>query len=666
MLGTMSRLWQTVRPIRFRLYLGLFSALTASIVALMIPQVLEFIVNRLESDAVAATIWTGGAIVLALGLVEAALIWMRRTFAVAPSTTVEKLIRVDFYRKVQNMPVSFHDAWGSGQLLSRMLTDISQIRRWIAFGMIMAVTSAVTVMVGMALLWRSSAILAIIFFLAAVPVSVIAYRFNRSFSVLSRRSQDQNGDLATTIEQSVQGIRVLKAFGRGPSALEGFTEQAEELRTTEVRKATAIARFDMFMFMLPELALGVALLVGLHLTANGSISTGQLASYFATATLVVGPVRQLGMLLGQAVNATTALDRHYDVMDAANRITSPQEPVAVDPARAVGAVRLDGLHFRYEDAPDHVNDVLDGVDLEIRPGETMALVGVTGSGKSTLLQLVPRLYDVTAGAITIDGVDVREMDLITLRTLTAVAFEDATLFSDSVRENVLLGAAASLSEEEREQLLELALRTADATFAFDLPDGVDTPIGEEGMSLSGGQRQRLALARAIAARPAVLLLDDPLSALDTKTEETVTGRLREVLAGTTTLIVAHRTSTVALADRVALLDHGRVITVGTHTELMKTSPRYRWVIANQEEEVRRDQDIETLTGELELSAIQQAASASEPSAGASSSAPSAGRSSPDASGEPPGASSGREQTVTSGTPAVGGQSTEQTSGEEDR
>ncbi|RCS81644.1 ABC transporter ATP-binding protein [Brachybacterium alimentarium] len=657
MLGTMSRLWQTVRPIRFRLYLGLFSALTASIVALMIPQVLEFIVNRLESDAVAATIWTGGAIVLALGLVEAALIWMRRTFAVAPSTTVEKLIRVDFYRKVQNMPVSFHDAWGSGQLLSRMLTDISQIRRWIAFGMIMAVTSAVTVMVGMALLWRSSAILAIIFFLAAVPVSVIAYRFNRSFSVLSRRSQDQNGDLATTIEQSVQGIRVLKAFGRGPSALEGFTEQAEELRSTEVRKATAIARFDMFMFMLPELALGVALLVGLHLTANGSISTGQLASYFATATLVVGPVRQLGMLLGQAVNATTALDRHYDVMDAANRITSPQEPVAVDPARAVGAVRLDGLHFRYEDAPDHVSDVLDGVDLEIRPGETMALVGVTGSGKSTLLQLIPRLYDVTAGAITIDGVDVREMDLITLRTLTAVAFEDATLFSDSVRENVLLGAAASLSEEEREQLLELALRTADATFAFDLPDGVGTPIGEEGMSLSGGQRQRLALARAIAARPAVLLLDDPLSALDTKTEETVTGRLREVLAGTTTLIVAHRTSTVALADRVALLDHGRVITVGTHTELMKTSPRYRWVIANQEEEVRRDQDIETLTGELELSAIQQAASASEPSADPSS---------PDASGEPPGASSGREQTVTSGIPAVGGQSTEQTSGEEDR
>lgn len=605
MLGTMRRLWQTVRPIRFRLYLGLLSAMTASIVALMIPQVLEFIVNRLGTDATAATIWTGGAIVLALGIIEASLIWLRRTFAVAPSTTVEKQIRVNFYEKVQNLPVSFHDGWGSGQLLSRMMSDINQIRRWIAFGMIMAVTNVVTISVGMVLLIRSSAILALIFFLAAVPVTIIAYRFNRSFSVLSRLSQDQNGDLATTIEQSVQGIRVLKAFGRGPSALEGFTEQAEELRRTEVRKATAIARFDMFMFMLPELALGVALLVGLHLTASGQITTGQLASYFATATLVVGPVRMLGMLLGQAVNATTALDRHYEVMDTANEITSLEDAAPIDRAAAKGAVRFEGVHFRYQDAPDHVLDVIDGVDLEICPGETMALVGVTGSGKSTLLQLVPRLYDVTAGTITIDGVDIRELSLLDLRSLTAVAFEDATLFSDSVRDNVLLGADPSLSEAEAEELLHLALRTADASFALELPEGVDTRIGEEGMSLSGGQRQRLALARSIAAKPAVLLLDDPLSALDTKTEETVTGRLREVLEGTTTLIVAHRTSTVALADRVALLEGGRVVAVGTHAELMESSARYRWVIAHQAEERRRDQDIETLTGELELRAIQE-------------------------------------------------------------
>ena len=604
MLGSMARLWQTVKPIRIRLYLGLLSALSASLVALGIPQVLEFLVNRLDTGATAATVWTGGAIVLGLGLLEASLIWLRRVFAVSPSTLVEKDIRMRFYAKVQHMPIAFHDGWGSGQLLSRMMGDINIIRRWIAFGMIMLVTSSVTIIAGLVLLIRSSWILAGIFFLAAVPVSIIAFRFHREFSVLSRRSQDQNGDLATTIEQSVQGIRVLKAFGRGPTALEDFTAQAEELRTTEIRKATSMARFDMFMFMLPELALGVSLFVGIHLVAGGHITVGQLASYFATATLVVGPVRMLGMLFGQMVNASTALDRHYEVMDEDNTITAPETPAAIDPAEARGAVAFEGAHFRYADAPDHVPDVLDGVDLEIRPGETMALVGVTGSGKSTMLQLVPRLYDVTGGRVTIDGVDVREMDLMDLRTLTAVAFEDATLFSDSVRDNVLLGADPTLDEAARDELLHLALRTADATYAYDLPEGVDTRIGEEGMSLSGGQRQRLALARAIAAKPAVLLLDDPLSALDTKTEETVTGRLREVLQGTTTLIVAHRTSTVALADRVALLDGGKIVDVGTHQELMASSARYRWVIANQEEERRRDQDIETLTGELDLSSLQ--------------------------------------------------------------
>lgn len=604
MFATMSRLWQTVRPIRSRLFLGLLSALTASIVALLIPQVLEIMINHLELTPTAAAVWTAGAIVLALGLVEAALIWLRRILVIAPATLIEKSMRVDFYEKVQRMPVAFHDGWSSGQLLSRAMSDINMIRRWVAFGMIMAVTSVVTVVVGMSLLIRSSILLAIVFFLAAIPVTVIAYRFHRRYSVLSRRSQDQNGDLATTIEQSVQGIRVLKAFGRGPTALEDFTAQADDLRSTEVQKATAIARFDMFMFMLPELALGVALLVGLFRTADGAMTVGQLASYFATATLVVGPVRSLGMLFGQAVNTTTALDRHYEVMDTENTITSPEEPVALEPRSARGVLRLEDVHFRYPDAPDHVRDVIDGASLEINPGETMALVGVTGSGKSTLLQLVPRLYDVTAGRISIDGVDIRDLSLTTLRTLCSIAFEDATLFSDSVRTNVLLGADASLSEQEAENLLDLALDTADATYAYDLPEGVDTRIGEEGMSLSGGQRQRLALARAIAAKPAVLLLDDPLSALDTKTEELVTGRLRRVLEGTTTLIVAHRTSTVALADRVALLEGGVVTAVGTHEELMGSSPRYRFVIANQEQEARQAQTIETLTGEMDLREVQ--------------------------------------------------------------
>ncbi|UQN28521.1 ABC transporter ATP-binding protein [Brachybacterium kimchii] len=607
MIASMGRLWQTVRPIRFRLFLGLLSALVASTSALLIPQVLEWIINRLDAEPTAAAVWTGGAMVMGIGLLEASLIWLRRMFAVSPSTTVEKEMRVSFYRKVIHLPVAFHDAWGSGQLLSRMMSDISLIRRWVAFGMIMIVTDVVTIIVGMVLLFRSSSLLALIFVCAAVPVCILAFRFNQRFAYLSRLSQDQNGDLATTIEQSVQGIRVLKAFGRGPTALEGFTEQADELRRTEVKMATAMATFNMFMFMLPEIALGLALLLGLYETSQDHMNTGQMASYFATATMVIGPVRMLGNHLGQAINTNTALDRHFEVMDLSNDITSPESADEPAPAGSRGDVRLTGVHFRYADAPARIPDVIDGADLHIRPGETMALVGVTGSGKSTLLQLIPRLYDVTGGRITIDGIDVRDMDLVDLRSLTAVAFEDATLFSDTVRGNVMLGADEALTPEQSEELLHLALRTADAGFALDLPDGLDTRIGEEGMSLSGGQRQRLALARAIAARPAVLLLDDPLSALDTKTEERVTDRLREVLEGTTTLIVAHRTSTVALADRVALIDHGEIVAVGTHTDLMRSSARYRYVIANQEEEARSNQDIETLTGELDLREVQETA-----------------------------------------------------------
>lgn len=587
----MTRLWHTVRPIRGRLFLGLIAAVLSSTMALMIPQVLERIVNRLDGGATAAVVWTGGAIILGLGLLEAGLIWLRRMFAVSPSTRVEMDMRTDFYEKVQHLPVAFHDQWGSGQLLSRMMSDISMIRRWVAFGMIMVVNSAAMLIIGLVMLARSSWVLALIFLLIAFPLVIVAYRFNRTYSVLSRLSQDQNGDLATTIEQSVQGIRVLKAFGRGPTALDDFTEQASELRETEIRKASALARFTATTLILPELAMGIALLVGLHLAANDTISVGALASYFATTALIVGPLQWMGMLLGQAVNTSTALDRHYEVMDTINAITDPASPVDIDRTQVKGALSLRDVHYRYPDAPERFPDLVNGVTLDVKPGETMALVGVTGSGKSTLLQLVPRLYDVTGGSISIDGIDIRDMRLQDLRRLTAVAFEDATLFSDSVRDNVMLGADPSLSDEEAEALMHLALRTADAEYVYDLPQGVDTRIGEEGMSLSGGQRQRLALARAIAARPAVLLLDDPLSALDTKTEERVTARLREVLAGTTTLIIAHRTSTVALADRVALLDEGKVVDVGTHAELMERSPRYSYVIAAQEHEGRDRRDL---------------------------------------------------------------------------
>jgi ATP-binding cassette subfamily B protein len=305
------------------------------------------------------------------------------------------------------------------------------------------------------------------------------------------------------------------------------------------------------------------------------------------------PVEQVGQLLSMTLTAKTAVDRHVEVIDTVNDVADPAEPA--EPARDAdgratgrGELTFCDVHFRHggTGASGTGPGVLDGVDLHVRAGETMALVGLTGSGKTTAAMLVPRLYDVTAGSVRIDGVDVRDLTRRDLRTLVAVAFEDATLFSDTVRANVLLGAPPSARTDAD---LTRALAVAQAQFVHDLPDGLDTQIGEEGLALSGGQRQRLAVARAIAARPRVLVLDDPLSALDVSTEELVTQGLRREVEGTTTLVVAHRPSTVALADRVAVLQDGRITAVGTHSELIASHDHYRFVISSLAESEQMSQ-----------------------------------------------------------------------------
>ncbi|MHA7261737.1 ABC transporter ATP-binding protein [Arthrobacter sp. TMN-37] len=579
---SMRRLYPHVRPIAPRLLLGLLSALAASVLALAIPQVLRVLVNdSLTRGGSAASIWWAAGLVLLLGVLEAALIALRRQFVIGPATSVETDMRTSFYRHLQELPVEFHDRWGSGQLLSRAMSDLNLMRRWMAFGLIMLLVTSLTVGIGVVVMFLTNWVLALIFLAAAVPIMVYGFRFRTSYSRVSRKSQDQAGDLATAVEESVHGIRVLKAFGRSGEALDAFNEQAEQLRRTEIVKAKSLANFTLVITLLPELALGASLVVGVLLASSGQVSIGALVAFFATAAVVAGPVEFIGPLLAMTFTAKTAIDRHYEVMETQNPITSPASPA--QPGEPRGDLAFEDVSFRYPDAQDGAGDLLPGVDLVLRAGETMALVGVTGSGKTTLVQLVPRLYDVTGGRITLDGTDVRDFDLADLRTLVAVAFEDTTLFSSSVRDNVLMGARPA-GEADAEALLAEALEVAQAQFVFSLPRGVDTLIGEEGLSLSGGQRQRLALARAIAAKPRVLVLDDPLSALDVRTEELVEERLREVLRGTTTLVVAHRPSTVALADRVALLQDGRITDVGTHIELLSRNDHYRYVIASLTEE----------------------------------------------------------------------------------
>jgi ATP-binding cassette, subfamily B, bacterial len=597
-LRALGRLLPFARPVIGRLSLGAVSALIASLLALGIPLVLEVIVGTdgpiLSGDA--GLVALGALAILALGLLEALMVWARRWFVLAPATKVEYDLRTQFYSRLQRLPVAFHDRWQSGQLLSRMMQDISLIRRWLAFGLVLLVVNMITIVVGSAILFTWHWLLGAVFVVCSLPLWIAGFVFEKRYGMLSRQSQDQAGDLATSVEESVHGIRVLKAFGRGKHALQKFSRQAETLRETELSKARAVGWIWFWLVLLPDIAFALCLGTGILLVQQGQLEVAQLIAFFAMATILRWPVESIGFLFSFLVDARTATDRIFEVFDEQNTITDPDEPRHLPAAR--GALSFEGARFRYQDAPADSRDLLDGIDLALQPGETMALVGLTGSGKTTLTTLPGRLYDVTGGRVTLDGIDVRDLPLTELRRHVGMAFEDATLFSATIRENVLLGREDLMpGSTQAEEVLREALQVAQARFVYDLPQGLDTVIGEEGLSLSGGQRQRLALARAVAARPAVLVLDDPLSALDVDTEALVEEALREVLADTTALVVAHRPSTVTLADRVALLEAGRVSAVGTHSELLRTNAHYRHVISSLEAEALRKEQDATLRDE---------------------------------------------------------------------
>lgn len=613
-LRALARLLPFVRPVMPRLVLGAVSALLASLAALGIPLVLEAVVRGPIATGDPGEIVWGAVAILALGLVEAGLVWARRWFVLAPGTKVEYDLRTGFYARLQRLPVAFHDKWQSGQLLSRMMQDISMLRRWLAFGVVLLLVNVLTILFGSALLFSWHWALGLTFLVCSAPLWYAGYRFEKTYGTLARQSQDQAGDLATSVEESVHGIRVLKAFGRGSHALRQFTRQAETLRETELSKARAVGWVWFWLVLLPDIGFALCLGVGIVLVPLGQLDVPALVAFFAMVTVLRWPMESIGFLFSFLLDARTATDRLFEVFDEENTIVDPERPASVTQPR--GELVFEGVHFRYPDATGPERDLVDGVDLALRPGETMALVGLTGSGKTTLTTLPTRLYDVTAGRVLLDGVDVRDLTLAELRTHVGMAFEDSTLFSQSVRDNVLLGREdLAPGSPEAEAVLREALAVAQAGFVDELPDGVDTIIGEEGLSLSGGQRQRLALARAVAARPAVLVLDDPLSALDVDTEALVEDALKDVMGATTTLVVAHRPSTVMLADRVALLERGRVTAVGTHSELLRTSGHYRYVISSLEDDHARRQ-------ESEKDRTSDPSAASDPASGPTS-APSA-------------------------------------------
>lgn len=577
----LARLAPFARPALLRLGGGALVGLGAAIASLAIPLVLQRVVDGPLATGDRGLIVWGTLGVLALGVAEALLVFLRRTLVLAPSTEVEFAVRQRFTERLQRLPVAFHDRWPSGQLLSRMMQDIGLIRRWLAFGAIMLLVNVLTMLIGMGLLFRWHWALGTVFFVCSLPIWLAGFRFERRYGALSRTSQDQSGDLATAVEESVHGIRVLKAFGRGGHALGKFRRQAESLRETEMRKAREVGLLWFWYELVPVLALAGSLVTGIVLAARGALTVGELFAFFAMAAALQWPMASLGFLFAFLIDTRTATDRVFEVFDAEITVRDPEQPSTVTDPR--GELVFRGVRFHYPDAGPAEPDLIAGLDLALRPGETLALVGATGCGKTTLTNLPTRLYDVTGGAIELDGVDVRELRLEELRRRIGVAFEEPILFSASVRENVLLGRDdLDPASPEAEAVLREALEVAQAGFVDDLPRGVDTEVGEEGLSLSGGQRQRLALARVVAAAPDVLVLDDPLSALDVDTEARVEAGLRRALAGTTALIVAHRPSTVSMADRVAVMREGRIAELGTHSELLRTSAHYRNLISSLE------------------------------------------------------------------------------------
>lgn len=630
------------RPIRVRWGVGLLVAFGAGALEIAIPQMLQIIVDHLSQSTTESAIWTAGGLVLLLGIAHASFMYWRRWLIVDPTSTIELSMRMNFFDRLLSAPLSLLDRWPSGQLLTRSMSDLGTIRRWLSFGIVQLLTVAVMFLVGGFFMLRSSPSLALVF-VVTVPILVLSLvNFTRKYYRASHEIQQMTGDLSTRIEESVRGIRVIKALGRSPEQIQEYSESVDALQVREYGRSMLVARVALYQGLIVGVSTAVALAVGASQVAAGTLTLGAMTAYFAVQTTVLSHVTRSTALMSAYLSYKVAMERHNEVMDepgfeavplvrGSAAMSGSEHPQGASdsstlagvsaeggsgketmqyPSGGAVSVTFDHVQFSYDaaDAPVPAEaagagsevkapevSVLKDVNFKVFPGEILALVGATGSGKSTVLSLVPRFYEPTSGSLRFGTRDAADMSIEEVRAQTAFVFEEAVLFSGTVRENVLMGVAEQYERgtededypaaEELEATLQTALQLAACDFVAELPQGLDTVIGEEGMSLSGGQRQRLSLARALAKRPSVLLLDDPFSALDVNTEERIITGLREGLdglGGATTLLTAHRPSTVALADRVLLMVDGAVVAEGTHAELMDSSEQYRQLMTMEE------------------------------------------------------------------------------------
>jgi ATP-binding cassette, subfamily B, bacterial len=562
---TFARLLGFLRPYKLSLVVSIALAVASQGAQIALVWVTKNVIDEAIAPHDAGKLWLFVWAIVGLGVLRAVLMAGRRLISGKQALAVEMDMRQGLYAHLVRLSFGFYDRHQTGQLMSRATVDLQGVRFFLGYGLIFFFQNALTVLSVTAVLFFLQWKLALIA-LAITPVLVVvAYRYSHVAHPTLRDVQQKLADVATVAEENIVGVHVVKSFAQEPQEEAKFRDRSEAVFQQTLRANRQRALYVPFISWVPMLAQGAVLLVGARMVTSGELSVGGFVAFNLYLGMLIMPLRSLGMWIGQAQRATASGERIFQVMDEPEEIAD--RPGAIDLPDGAGLLRFDSVGFEYLEG----HPVLRDIDLDLEAGRTVALIGHTGSGKTTLTSLVPRFYDVTSGRITLDGADVRDVRLASLRHAIGVISQDPFLFSATVRENIAFGAPG-LDDAEVERIARLAQAHE---FVERLPQGYDTVIGERGITLSGGQRQRLAIARALAMDPRVLILDDATASVDASTEARIRLGLREAMRNRTTLIIAHRLSTIALADEIVVLDNGRVAARGTHDELLDTSPVYR-------------------------------------------------------------------------------------------
>ena len=559
------RLLGFLRPYRWSLALSIVLAAASQAAALALVRVTQSVIDDGIQAHDQRMVWILVGIAVALGAAKALLLVGRRFISGRQALGVEFDMRNALYAHLLRLSFGFYDRHQTGQLMSRATVDLQGVRFFLGYGLIFFAQNLFTIVGATTIMFLTEWRLALVALAIAPVLITLAYRYSRVSHPVLRDVQQKMADVATVAEENIVGVHVVKAFAQEEQESQKFGRRSEAVfsRTIDANRQRSL--YVPLLAFIPLLAQAAILLVGGWMVVHDQLTVGEFFAFNLYVSMLILPLRMLGMWIGQSQRATASGERIFQVLDEPEEIAD--RPGAIDLPQGEGHVAFETVTFGY----DAARPVLHDIDLEIAPGRNVALIGHTGSGKTTLTTLVPRFYDVTAGRVLVDGADVRDVRLNSLRRAIAVISQDPFLFSTTVRENIAFGAPDASDEE-----IEQAARQAQAhEFIAELPDGYDTVIGERGITLSGGQRQRIAIARAIATNPRILILDDATASVDATTEAKIRVGLREAMEGRTTLIIAHRLSTISLADEVVVLDHGRIAARGTQGELAETSPVYR-------------------------------------------------------------------------------------------